>query len=50
MTLREFSIDDIESLAVGAWVLGTGGDRQRFDVIEREFPQRHANTLLKSMS
>ena len=25
MKLREFSIDDIESLAVGAWVLGTGG-------------------------
>ncbi len=25
MTLRELSIDDIESLAVGAWVLGTGG-------------------------
>jgi len=25
VTLREFSIDDIESLAVGAWVLGTGG-------------------------
>ena len=25
MTLREFSADDIESLAVGAWVLGTGG-------------------------
>src|SRR5215510_6180046 len=25
MTLREFSADDIESLAVGAWILGTGG-------------------------
>ena len=25
MRLRELSIDDIESLAVGAWVLGTGG-------------------------
>jgi hypothetical protein len=25
MKLREFSLDDIESLAVGAWILGTGG-------------------------
>jgi len=25
MTLREFSANDIESLAVGAWILGTGG-------------------------
>ena len=25
MKLRELSLDDIESLAVGAWVLGTGG-------------------------
>ena len=25
MSLRELSLDDIESLAVGAWVLGTGG-------------------------
>jgi DUF917 family protein len=25
VTLRELSIDDIESLAVGAWILGTGG-------------------------
>ena len=25
MSLRELSIEDIESLAVGAWVLGTGG-------------------------
>jgi uncharacterized protein len=25
MKLREFSADDIESLAVGAWILGTGG-------------------------
>ena len=25
MSLRELSIDDIESLAVGAWILGTGG-------------------------
>ncbi|HZP98142.1 MAG TPA: DUF917 domain-containing protein [Reyranella sp.] len=25
MRLRELSLDDIESLAVGAWVLGTGG-------------------------
>ena len=48
MKLRDLSLDDIESLAVGAWVLGT--DRQRFDVVEREFPQLHANTLLKSMS
>ena len=23
--MRELSLDDIESLAVGAWVLGTGG-------------------------
>ena len=25
MPLREITLDDIESLAVGAWVLGTGG-------------------------
>lgn len=25
MTLRDITLDDIESLAVGAWVLGTGG-------------------------
>ena len=25
MSLRDLSIDDIESLAVGAWILGTGG-------------------------
>src|ERR1700733_15082745 len=25
VNLRELSLDDIESLAVGAWVLGTGG-------------------------
>ncbi|MEI6203623.1 MAG: DUF917 family protein, partial [Enhydrobacter sp.] len=25
MSLREITADDIESLAVGAWVLGTGG-------------------------
>ncbi|MGD9880621.1 MAG: DUF917 family protein, partial [Reyranella sp.] len=25
MALRDITIDDIESLAVGAWVLGTGG-------------------------
>ena len=25
MKLRDLSIDEIESLAVGAWVLGTGG-------------------------
>src|SRR5450631_4198213 len=25
MSLREITLDDIESLAVGAWVLGTGG-------------------------
>ena len=25
MTLREFTLDDIEALAVGAWILGTGG-------------------------
>ena len=25
MSRRELSLDDIESLAVGAWILGTGG-------------------------
>src|ERR1700753_970162 len=25
MALRDITLDDIESLAVGAWVLGTGG-------------------------
>jgi len=25
MPLRDITLDDIESLAVGAWVLGTGG-------------------------
>jgi uncharacterized protein len=25
MTLRDITLEDIESLAVGAWVLGTGG-------------------------
>src|ERR1700758_2093383 len=25
VTLRDITLDDIESLAVGAWVLGTGG-------------------------
>lgn len=25
MSRRQLTIDDIESLAVGAWILGTGG-------------------------
>jgi len=25
MRMRELALDDIEALAVGAWILGTGG-------------------------
>ena len=37
-------------IAAAAGAQHPGADGQRFDVVEREFAQTHANTLLKSMS
>lgn len=47
---RDLTADDIESLAVGAWILGTGGGRQSLPRIAEHAPivyRRQAGQMRK---
>ena len=49
MTMRDITADDIESLAIGAWVLGTGGGGVHYqagDYCQQAFPRSTAVTKL----